>query len=36
LAVVGDRYVRKHVERNLALSTIRETRRILEGDVKPR
>jgi integrase len=33
---VADRYMREHVERNCAASLIKETRRILERDVKPR
>jgi integrase len=33
---VADRYMREHVERNCAPSLIKETRRILERDVKPR
>jgi integrase len=35
-AAVADRYMREHVERNCAPSLIKETRRILERDVKPR
>ncbi len=35
-AAVADRYLREYVERNNKPATIRETRRIIERDVKPR
>src|SRR5713101_747294 len=35
-ATVADRYLAEYVERNTRPATIRETRRILDRDVKPR